>query len=96
MLIHTAQLASLICDAKRFEINIKGTFEVDFELLVKRVCSTIDKESESIAPFYADTPNLDYYPHKGRFVDKMTLEVGGERLTADKIFIAVGAPRIDS
>ncbi len=91
MLIHTAQLASLIRDAKRFEINIKGSFDVDFKHLVKRVCSTIDQESESITPVYAENPNIDYYPHKGRFVDKMTLEVGGERLTADKIFIAVGA-----
>ncbi len=51
MLIHTAQIASFIRDAKRFEINIKGTFEVDFEHLIKRVCSTIEQESESIAPF---------------------------------------------
>lgn len=91
MLIHTAQLASMIRDAKRFEIHLKSPFEVDFEHLVKRVCSTIDQESDSIAPLYQENPNIDYYPHEGRFVDKMTLEVGGERLTADKIFIAVGA-----
>lgn len=91
MLIHTAQLASMIRDAKRFEINLEGSFDVDFEHLVKRVCTTIDQESESIAPNYIENPNIDYYPHEGRFIDKKTIEVGGERLTADKIFIAVGA-----
>ncbi|QVL58344.1 MAG: dihydrolipoyl dehydrogenase [Simkaniaceae bacterium] len=91
MLIHTAQLASMIRDAKRFEIHLKGSFDINFEHLVKRVCSTIDQESESIAPNYVENPNIDYYPHEGRFIDKMTLEVGGERISADKIFIAVGA-----
>lgn len=91
MLIHTAQLASMIRDAKKFEIHLKHPFEVDFTHLVKRVCFTIDQESKRIAPLYRENPKIDYYPHEGRFVDKMTLEVGGEHLTADKIFIAVGA-----
>lgn len=91
MLIHTAQLASLIRDAKRFEIEMEGSFTVDFEHLVKRVCKTIDEESESIAPLYNENPNIDYYPHEGKFIDKMTLEVGGERITGKKIFLAVGA-----
>lgn len=91
MLIHTAQLASLIRDAKRFEIEMEGSFTVDFEHLVKRVFKTIDDESDSIAPFYNENPNIDYYPHEAKFIDKMTLEVGGERITGKKIFLAVGA-----
>lgn len=91
MLIHTAQLASLIRDARRFEINMDGSFTVDYEHLIRRVSQTIDQESESIAPLYRENPNIDYYPHEGKFVDKMTLEVGGERITGEKIFIAVGA-----
>ncbi|WP_194847046.1 dihydrolipoyl dehydrogenase [Candidatus Neptunochlamydia vexilliferae] len=91
MLIHTAQLASLIRDAVRFEIQMEGSFEIDFKHLVQCVSETIDKESESIAPYYHDHPNIDYYPYEGHFVDKEVLEAGGERLTADKIFLAVGA-----
>lgn len=91
MLIHTAQLASLIRDAHRFEIEVKGDLKVSFEKLVKRVNKTIDEESASIAPFYEKTPNVDYYPYEGKFIDKMTLQVGKDQLTADKIFIAVGA-----
>lgn len=91
MLIHTAQLASLIRDAGRFEIQMERGFDVDFDHLIQRVSQTIDGESESIAPKYHDHPNIDYYPHEGHFVDSMTVEAGGERLTADKIFIAVGA-----
>ncbi|MCB1110931.1 MAG: dihydrolipoyl dehydrogenase, partial [Chlamydiia bacterium] len=91
MLIHTAQLASLIQDTKRFEIDVKGGFSVDFEHLVKRVCQTIDEESQSIAPLYEKNPNIDYYPHEGHFVDRMTVEAGGIRLTGEKIILAVGA-----
>ena len=91
MLIHTAQLASLIRDAKRFEIDLKGNFDVDFKHLVKRVNRTIDEESESITPLYKENPNIDYYPHEGHFVDKMTVEAGGVRLTGDKIILGVGA-----
>ncbi|MCB1107709.1 MAG: dihydrolipoyl dehydrogenase [Chlamydiia bacterium] len=90
MLIHTAQLASLIRDAKRFEIAINGEMEIDFEHLIHRVSRTIDDESNQIAPLYEKNPNIDYYPHEGYFVDKKVIEVGGERLTGDKIFIAVG------
>ncbi|MCB1085361.1 MAG: dihydrolipoyl dehydrogenase [Chlamydiia bacterium] len=91
MLLHTAQLASLIRDAHRFEISLKGSFDIDFKHLVERVAKTIDEESESIVPFYREEPNIDYYPHEGHFLDPKTIEVGGERLTADKIFLAVGA-----
>ena len=91
MLIHTAELCSLIRDVKRFDITLDAFPSVDFEHLMKRVASTIDQESESIAPLYNENPNIDYYPHEGKFIDKMTLEVGGEKIKGDKIFIAVGA-----
>jgi dihydrolipoamide dehydrogenase len=91
MLIHTAQLSSLIQDCQRFEIYVHGGYTVDFSHLVDRVCSTIDKESDSIAPYYDDEPNIDYYREEASFVDEMTLQVGSETVSADKIFIAVGA-----
>jgi len=91
MLIHTAQLASLIRDSERFEIYVDGNLTVDFSHLVDRVSSTIDKESKSIAPYYNDDPNIDYYPVAASFVDEMTLQVGDETISADKVFIAVGA-----
>ena len=91
MLIHTAQLSSLIKDCQRFEIYIHGGYTVDFSHLVDRVCKTIDNESASIAPYYDDDPNIDYYREEASFVDEMTLQVGDETISADKIFLAVGA-----
>lgn len=91
MLIHTAQLSSLIKDCQRFEIYIHGGYTVDFSHLVDRVCNTIDNESASIAPYYDDDPNIDYYREEASFVDEMTLQVGDETISADKIFLAVGA-----
>ena len=91
MLLHTAQLASMIRDAKRFEIELSGSLKVDFEHLVKRVNKTIDQESANIAPLYEKNKNIDYYPHEAHFVDKMVVEAGGLRLKGDKIILGVGA-----
>ena len=91
MLLHSAQLASLIRDSERFEISVKGGFTIDFPHLVKRVSKTIDEESVGIAPYYNDDPNIDFYPEKAAFIDEMTLQVGNETISADKIFLAVGA-----
>lgn len=91
MLIHTAQLSSLIKDCQRFEIYVHGGYTVDFSHLVDRVSTTIDNESASIAPYYDNDPNIDYYREEASFVDEMTLQVGDETISADKIFLAVGA-----
>ena len=91
MLIQSAHLASLMRDSERFEIYLKGGFTVDFPHLVNRVSTTVDNESKSIAPLYEQETNIDYYPHAASFVDEMTLQVGDETISADKIFLAVGA-----
>lgn len=90
MLLHTAQLASLIRDSERFEIYVGG-FMVDFSHLIDRVSSTIDQESASIAPHYENESNIDSYYEAASFIDKTTLQVGDEQITGEKIFLAVGA-----
>lgn len=90
MLIHAADVATIMREADRF--NIKGVDPVvDFEALVKRVDKTIDKESDSIAPVYGEHPNIDYFHYEARFVKERVLEVNGEQITADRIFLGVGA-----
>ncbi|MCB1117958.1 MAG: dihydrolipoyl dehydrogenase, partial [Chlamydiia bacterium] len=90
MLIHPADVATVMREADRF--NIKGVDPVvDFAALIDRVDKTIDQESASIPPVYEKHPNIDYIPHEARFVKDRVLEVNGEQITADRIFLGVGA-----
>ncbi len=97
MLIHPADVATAIKDAGKFDIAVNPFFEVNFPNLVQRISQTVDKDSSSIAAGYARNPNIDFYPHEAKFVANKIIEVNGEQLTSDKIFIAVGArPHIPS
>ncbi|MCA9398377.1 MAG: dihydrolipoyl dehydrogenase [Candidatus Omnitrophica bacterium] len=91
MLIHPADVADEIRHAKKFDIHNDPVFSVNFEKLVSRISSTVDHDSDSISAGYAKNPNIDYYHAPAHFISNKVVHVGGEEITADKIFIAVGA-----
>ena len=91
MLIHPADVVHEIREAGKFDIRVTGDVMVNFSKLVRRVCETVDAESDSIAPMYDNDPNIDLIRGTAKFVGEKKIEVNGEILTADKIFIAVGA-----
>ncbi|MGE0266931.1 MAG: dihydrolipoyl dehydrogenase [Candidatus Omnitrophota bacterium] len=99
MLIHPADVAQEIREANKFDIKNNPHFTVDFARLIKRISQTVDKDSSGIVNGYTKNPNIDYYRGKATFVSNKTIKVGDETLTANKIFIAVGArpaiPAID-
>ena len=90
MLIYPADVATLIKEARKFDLNVNTDFDVNFGPLVSRISKTVDSDSASIAVAYGNNPNIDFYHQEARFVSNKVVEVGGETLTADKIFIAVG------
>ncbi len=91
MLIHPADVATQVKDAHRFDIINNPNFTVNFEKLITRISNTVDADSQSIVLGYNKNPNIDFYHSTGRFVSNKVIEVNGEQLTAEKIFIAVGA-----
>src|SRR3989338_7254273 len=91
MLIHPAYVATQIQEAYKFDIHINPHFNVDFAKLITRISHTVDADSSSIEAGYQRNPNIDFYHAPGRFIDNKTIEVNGEKITADKIFIATGA-----
>lgn len=91
MLIHPAYLATHIKEAHKFDIHIDPHFQVDFAKLITRISQTVDADSDSIEAGYKRNPNIDFYRAPARFIDDKTLEISGEKITADKIFIAAGA-----
>jgi dihydrolipoamide dehydrogenase len=95
MLIYPANIVHHTKDLNRIQLKREGSWEVDFAKMVQRISQTVDEESQSILPVYEKHHNIDYYPYHGKFVANKEIEVNGELITADKIFLAVGArPRI--
>lgn len=91
MLIHCADVATIIDEAHRFQVIPQSKYEVDFKTMVNRVSQVIDEESFRINPAIEANPNIDWYQDHAQFVGDKQLRVGEEEITADKIFIAAGA-----
>ncbi len=91
MLIYPAEVAVAVRDAHQFNIKNDPAFSVDFAKLVERISKTVDTDSASISAGYARNSNITYYPGEGKFIADKVLQVLGEEITADKIFITVGA-----
>jgi len=91
MLIQPAEVISAIQDAHRFSIATNPNPEVDFAGLMDRVISTIEAESNSIAPLYDNHHNITFYREEASFVSDKVIKVGDEHITAPLIFVAVGA-----
>ncbi len=91
MLIYPAYMAHHLHEMKKFDIHLNPAFQVDFARLITRISRTVDADSDSIETSYQRNPNIDFYHAPARFINNETLEVNGECISADKIFIAVGA-----
>jgi mycothione reductase len=97
MLIHPADVLSEVQELSKFDITMDTSFSVDFERLVTRVSDTIDRDSQQIAPMYDKIDNITYYKGQARFVGPKEIEINGEVILGNKIYISVGVrPRIPS
>ncbi|MDO8675451.1 MAG: dihydrolipoyl dehydrogenase [Candidatus Omnitrophota bacterium] len=90
MLIHPADVALAIKEARKFDLHNDPNFTVDFAKLVTRISQTVDNDSDKIAASYSKHPNITSIKGEAKFIDNKTIEVNGERMTAPKIFIAIG------
>jgi len=89
MLIHAADVAETIKSAGKFGISAKID-SVDLASLVKRVSETVDDDSKNIEESLREDNNVTIYKTRGKFVGDKTLEVAGETIVGDKIFIVAG------
>jgi len=91
MLIHPADVAIEIKQAAKYDIEVDANIRVNFKRLVTRISETVDNDSSRIKVGYGRNPNIDYYHTGAKFVSNKVIQVGDEQITAEKIFIAVGA-----
>lgn len=92
MLIYPSDLATHIKeDASRLHISGWDTLKLDFEKIVSETTKKIRKNSEGIQPVYEKHENIDFYHGHARFVAGKVIEVNGEKLSAERIYIATGS-----
>lgn len=95
MLIHPADLLKELKEYKKYHITLPGEATIDVMALTKEVTERVSANAKKIAEAYDKNENLDFYPGHARFVSDKVIEVNGEQITADRIFIATGTrPRI--
>ncbi len=90
ILIHAADRIMEIRKAKELGIKVK-LGDIDFGAIMARMRRTIDKEEKGVREGIRQLEGLDFYLGEGHFVASRTLEVNGERIKGDKIFIVSGS-----
>ncbi len=89
MLIHSADIMETIRRAETF--GIKASVQsIDWQSMIHRVFEEIDSDSNNIEAGNRNNPNITLYKGTGRFVGEKTLEVNGERFSAEIVVIAAG------
>lgn len=93
MLIHPADVAQEIREAKKFGIKNNPKFEVDFGKLTRRINGITDSDSNNIRKKYESgkIKGLDFYHGTAEFLSDRVILINGEKITAEKIIIGVGA-----
>lgn len=90
MLIHAANRIVEIQEAPKLGIKAEVN-DIDFNAIMERMKKSIKKEQDHIREGILASENLDFYQGEGHFVTDYTIEVNGERIRGEKIFLASGS-----
>jgi len=90
MLIHAADRIVEIQESPK--LGIKAEFNsIDFNAIMERMRKSIKKEQDHIREGILAAENLDFYQGEGHFATDYTIEVNGERIKGENIFLASGS-----
>lgn len=90
MLIFAADRVTEIEEAAKLGIEAEVK-NIDFGFIMERMRRSVRNISQHMKRGISDTENLDYYDGTGRFVAEYTVEVNGETIKGNKVFIAAGS-----
>lgn len=90
MLIFAADRVTEIQEAKRLGITAEIK-EIDFGFIMGRMRRFVRKNQKHMREGISQAENLDFYEGEGHFTGDYTMEVNGEAIKGDKIFIASGS-----
>jgi mycothione reductase len=90
ILIFAADRIADIQESKKLGItaDIK---HIDFPGIMERMRTSVHKGQREIRHGLHQAPKLDYYEGEGRFSGAYTMEINGETIKGEKIFIAAGS-----
>jgi pyruvate/2-oxoglutarate dehydrogenase complex dihydrolipoamide dehydrogenase (E3) component len=90
-MIASARAAHMARHAADYGITVDGSVHVDMKQVKARKDAIVGTENDQIPQWMKDLPNLTVYKGHARFEDAHTVRVGDQQLSAEKIFINVGA-----
>jgi len=90
MLIQAATAANRVREADRFFIDA-SLDDVDYTAVIDDMDETLSPLAEGMEESYVEKDHLTLYKHEAVFVDERTVEVDGERLSADRVVVAAGS-----
>ena len=90
MLIYAADKVVEIQEARKLgiEARIKG---IDFAAIMKRMRGSVKESQDYIRRGIVESKKLDFYEGEGHFVADYTIEVNGQKIKGEKVFIASGS-----
>jgi mycothione reductase len=90
MLILAADRITEIQEAKKLGIEAEIR-NIDFNFIMERMRKSVRENQEHMKQGISHAENLGFYEGEGYFVDDYIIEVNGEKIRGDKIFIASGS-----
>jgi dihydrolipoamide dehydrogenase len=90
MLIYPADVATMAKEAGKIGVNATVN-SIDFANIMTRMHHLVNEDSGSQAKAVEATPDMKWFKGQGEFTGDYTLQVGGQTLTAEMIFIVSGA-----
>ncbi|NIP39490.1 MAG: FAD-containing oxidoreductase [Candidatus Dadabacteria bacterium] len=89
-LVAIAKVANMVSRAKEYGVEIKGDVTIDMKKVEARKDEVFGASNKRVEGWLKNMKNVDVYEGHGRFVSNNSVEVNGEILKADNIFINVG------
>ena len=93
ILLYPAEVIRTIQTANKFgiDVDLKG---VNFQRVMERMRTIIDRDIESIREGLSTASNLDYYPVPAEFTAPYTMKVQNETIQAKMILLSIGSQTI--
>jgi pyruvate/2-oxoglutarate dehydrogenase complex dihydrolipoamide dehydrogenase (E3) component len=90
-MLASAKAAHMARHAADYGLTVNGDVRVDMKQIKARKDDIVGTANDQIPQWMTDLPNLTVYKGHARFEDARTVRVGDGHLSADRIFINVGA-----
>ena len=89
MLIHHADIVETVQSSDKFHIDAEVN-DIEFSKIVDEVNEEVSSDAEGIEKAVRNSENHTLYKTEAVFVDDKVLDVDGQKITSDNIFIAAG------